>query len=285
MNNHLNKDEPVKLCANITDEYLELKIKEALEYITNNKVIVYLEGLISGGKSSLCRSINRVLNKRKIRNTWYPEPIDGSLLDLFYSQPKKYAFSFQSIVIRDRIHVNEDAIFFLKDENGFVLIDRARFGDCAFGIMHYNNDNISNIEFVVYTNLIKSGRLDKYSQTLGLDEGKIKDFVVYLACTPEKSRERVIKRGNLLEIQNCTIDYLSELEINYNKVLGDEKTDALEQAAIDEVYRNYNNNILTFDYNDDLNIDAEGYIEEKQVLLILCQIVDQIKREVAMNDI
>lgn len=259
-------------------EYL---IKQSvLDYINNNKIIIYLEGLISSGKSSLCKSINVVLNKYNIRNTNYPEPIDKSLLNLFYSNPQKYAFTFQSIVIRERIHVNEDAIKYLKNDNGLAIIDRSRFGDCSFGIMHYNTNNISLAEFEVYTNLIKSNRLDKYSKRLGIDtKDQIKDFLVYLFCTPEKSRERVIKRGNLDEIENCTIEYLSNLEMNYEKVLGNDKCNHVEQVAIDEIYRNYNNNIIKINYNDDLTIKDDGLIEETQVFNILYQIITCIKKE------
>lgn len=255
------------------------EFQQVLRFIKNNKILVYLEAIISGGKSSLCKSVNRVLTKYEVHNEWYPEPINNKLLDLFYSDPPKYAFDFQSIVIRDRVHTNEDAIKFLKKNKGLAIIDRSRFGDCAFGIMHHTNKNISDVEFAVYTDLIKSKRLDKYNSLLGLEPDKIKDFVVYLICTPEKARERVIKRGNVTEIQGCTIEYLSELEHNYSKVLHKNGLDTLEQAVIDEVYKNYNNKVLFIDYNTDLQIDTDGFIAEHQVFEILTQIMKKIAAE------
>lgn len=274
--------------SNSTQEGLTIKIgeypsdfRDVIEYLLNNKILIYLEGLISGGKTSLGRSIDKVCTKYGINYNLYLEPINSKNLELFYSDPVKYAFSFQSIVIRDRIHVNEDAIQeLLQQDHGIVFIDRSRFGDCAFGIMHHVKKNMNDAEFAVYIDLIKSDRLDKYSKEFGLkSKDKIKDFVVYLLNTPEKSRERVIKRGNPTEIKNCTIEYLSDLEDNYVKVLCKKPVNSLEETAITEVYKNYKNTVLFIDYDKDLKIDNEGFIDEYQVLEILSQLVQKIKHE------
>lgn len=244
---------------------------EVIEYLRANKILIYLEGLIGAGKSSLCRSFNRVLNKHQVKNAWYAESIEKSLRQLFYSDVPRYAFSFQSIVIRDRIHTNEDAIKILLDDANFAIIDRSRYGDCSFALMHYAAGNISPKELAVYHDLIKSDRLDKY------DVEDIKEYVVYLDRSPCKAREHVIERGNPEEIEGCTEEYLTALDNSYYKVLSQETEDPLEQEVISTIHRSQVKGCIVIDYEEDLLLE-DGYLTEDQVFTILKKIIEAIKK-------
>lgn len=248
---------------------------KVIEYLRNNKIIIYLESLISAGKSTLCKSCDFHINNEGIKFRHYQEPINMKLLELFYSNIKKYAFPFQSIVIRERVHINNSAFEFLKDSGNLCIIDRSCFGDCAFALMHHSSGNISDKEFEVYGDLIKT--------PLGISKDeKVKEYVVYLHSTPEKCRERVVKRGNFSEIENCNIEYLTGLEKNYNKVLYRKDTSQLEESVLNTIYEGIGDiKILNIDYNEDLEI-VDGKLSESNIWGILGKIIEQIE-ESKMN--
>lgn len=243
-----------------------------LDFLRENPTLISFEALIGAGKSTLCTSIHRVVEKYNTKSTWYPEPIINDLLNLFYTDKKKYAFSFQSIIIRERVHVLLDAWNFVKTSGGFATIDRSRYGDFSFALMHLKNGNISPDEFAVYTKLVgdTSGRYK---------HGDVNHHVVYLDCTPEKCRERIIKRGNQEEVDGCPLDYLRELEFNYLNVLKNKNLNELEIITLNEISKSCpSQKIIFIDYNLDLNINSEGYIEESQVFKILYDIIKQIQK-------
>lgn len=237
-----------------------------------NQVLFYLESLIGTGKSTFFKTALKLMNRNAIKTNCYPEPIDNSLLHLHYSDVKKYAFSFQSIVIRERVHINEDAFNdLLQGDADFIVLERSQFGDCGFALTHKKYGNISEKEFEVYTNLIRSNRLDRY-------RGSVKnEYLVFFRCSPEKARERIIIRGNKDEIENCTLEYLTDLDESYMKILSRKGGDELEQRAIDEVHRGYPNGMKTIiiDYNEDLQIDEDGCIVESQFFQILWKITEK----------
>jgi len=255
-----------------------------LEFLKNNTLLINWESLIGAGKSTLCKSIAKHLGKYGINNTWYPEPINKKLLELFYSDPKKYAFSFQTIVIRERVHVSIDAYKYLLFDGNYASIDRSRCGDLSFGITHYLNKNISGEEFKVYTDLLNSTTLNNYSTV------NINECVVYLECSPNKAKDRITRRGNNDEIEKCSIEYLTDLDFNYRKVLsnlsgltkndqsGGNKMSLLEQEAINELSKsNKNINIIFIDYNQDLKIESDETICEDETFKILYDIITKIK--------
>jgi deoxyadenosine/deoxycytidine kinase len=250
-------------------------IQEVINYLLDNKLLIKLEALIGGGKSTLCNSFNKWV-KSYITLECYPEPIKKMLLNLFYSDIKKYAFSFQSIVIRERVHVFEDAVTFLHEGN-LAVIDRSPYGDCAFGLMHYASGNISPVEFLVYVDLIKSDRDSKVREFNSEKfDIKIKKIVVYLACDPVIARERVINRDNEDEVDKCKLEYLIDLHTSYMKVFGFEIVNQEEELAISEV-RSDKEQIIFIDYNRDFPIDSDGCMTKEDTFKILYEIIREIK--------
>jgi len=230
---------------------------------------------------------------------WYPEPIPPSLLALFYSDIPKHAFSFQSIIIRERVHVDNQAIKFLKDGN-FSIVDRSPYGDCAFALMHYASGNISLQQLMVYKELINFGtnsggtkvttessrdrvQVTKNSGgTIVTTESKgtkeIKEIVVYLSCNPEKARERLSTRsGNSDESTNCDVEYLIKLDSSYMKVFGFEPASSIEKTVIQEVRPDDSVNIIIIDYDEDFPVDSDGCMDKNNTFEILHRIVSRIK--------
>lgn len=264
---------------NDSSEYSSLKDKYAdlIEYFNKNAFLFNIEAIISAGKSTLIKSIKRICLKYTIKCNIYLENIPQVLLELFYSDTKKYAFSLQSIVIRDRIHIAENAIQHLQNADGnLAFIDRSRYGDAAFALMHIESGNISSEEATVYSQLVKSDRLDEiYTDSdsyLYVDQ-PVGEYIVYLDRTPEKARELVIKRGDPTEIKNCTIEYLSSLEHYYEKILTRKGDTPIEENVLNEVWK-YGKNVtvIHIEYNDDNQLDADGYLSDEDVLKFLAKL-------------
>ena len=250
---------------------MENTIDEVIAYLMVNKLLIFLEGLISSGKSTLCKSIEYHLKRSGVNYKYYPEPINEKLLNLFYSDIKKHAFSFQSIIIRERVHVYEDAVKDLNNGCNYVKVDRSAVGDCAFALMHHKAGNIDDQQFEVYADLTKSTRK--------INCAGIKKVIIFLNCTPKKARERVIIRGNPKEIKSCTLEYLQDLNHSYNRVLRKDTKDLSddERKVIKQVYESIGTtNIVNIDYNEDFEV-TNGYLSKDATFKILKQIIDAIK--------
>jgi deoxyadenosine/deoxycytidine kinase len=267
---------------------MEKKKSEVLNYLNKHKVLLYLEGLIGSGKSTLLKSIdkwlsdetNKVGGTGRIRFRWYSEPIKQKLLDLFYSDIPKYAFSFQSIVIRERVQVINEAKRNFNCDNFFQAIDRSRWGDCAFALMHRKSGNISPVEYEVYVDLISDEPKDHGEpgnrEDHGDRESEFVECLVYLKNTPKISRKRIVKRGNQKEIDGCTVEYLTELEESYMKVLEVSEASEIERLSIDKIKNNFDGNIIILDYNEELKVTEDGYITEEDTFNILHKIIKSL---------
>lgn len=247
-----------------------------LNYIDQNSFLVSFESLIGAGKSTLCKSIDYTLDSYDYPTIWYPEPINRSFVKLFYSNIPRYAFSFQSIIIRERTHIYTDGLKFVMNNGGIAAIDRGPYGDLSFALMHRKSGNINPAEFAVYTELIEEYPFP--TNEIRSKYTDVKRYVVYLECSPEKCRERIIKRGNQEEIDGVTLEYLQGLEDSYFKILKEDGLDSEERIALNQIKTSCLTTKSVFlDYNQDLQINSEGLIIEEQVFDILYEIIRQIE--------
>ncbi len=84
--------------------------------------MIYIEGNIGAGKSTLLRMLATELN-----TSMAPEPVhrwtamkhDGqNIIELFYQEPRKYAYLFQSIAFRTRMDI-------LLERNDHHFVERS----------------------------------------------------------------------------------------------------------------------------------------------------------------
>ena len=249
---------------------METELKEIIDFIGSNKICISLEGSISAGKSTLCKSLNKYLTKYGVKYKHYPEPINQKFLDLFYTDMDKYSFSFQSFIIRERINIAEDSFNDLQNNDvNFAVIDRSPIGDCAFSFMLYKDKKITPQEFDVYTDIIKPRK--------NINKEGIKNIIIYLKCSTNKNRERIIKRGNKLEIDNCTESYLKQLDDSYLRILNNEGTSDEENKIINQVFESVGTrNVVFIDYEKDFEI-KDDCLSEKDTFMVLKKIINKIK--------
>lgn len=169
-------------------------------------MIIILEGLIGAGKTTLGKMLEnrgRFLNMPVI---FLPEYTNQKFLELYLSNQLKYAFTFQSVILRGRLntHFRAEA---LSKQGYLVIVDRGISGDLAFALMQKDRGYFDEEEWDAYLSI-----LDEHKQT------KLKpDLVLHLECDPQTAFDRLVKRGNQSEIDSYTIEYFKQLDLSHQK--------------------------------------------------------------------
>jgi deoxyadenosine/deoxycytidine kinase len=164
--------------------------------------IFTIEGVIGVGKSTLGFSMEDLLNSIGLNAKFYPEYYNKELLSQYIGDMKKYAYSFQLVMLFKRLEIYSEAKRF-ADQGGIAIIDRSIIGDMTFARMQRDNGNITNDEWLVYLSLMKQHL--QLSPTAN----------IYLQCTPETSLARIKHRGIKSEIEGYSKEYLKQLQDAY----------------------------------------------------------------------
>jgi deoxyadenosine/deoxycytidine kinase len=193
----------------------------------NAKVIISLEGNIGAGKSTLTKILLNELSEINI--DFIDEPVsdwlnimdknDKNLLEYFYQDKKRWAYTFQSVAYITRLKN------ILNSTSSTIISDRSLECDYkTFAKMLRDDGYIDDIEWEAY-NHWKS----LYSDFLGKN---IKRYYIYLKCRPDVAISRISKR-NREEEKIISIDYINKLH-DYH-----------------ESWLNSKENVFIFDVNED----------------------------------
>ena len=172
---------------------------------STDTIIISIEGNIGTGKSTLLATLK---DKYAADPTihFMAEPVDVwdtivdgqgvTILEKYYADQKKYAFSFQMMAYISRIAAIRAA---LKKKYRIIILERSVYTDSAvFAKMLFHDQKIEDIEYMIYM---------KWVDEFISDLPPIK--FIYVQANPEVSYERVIKRGRagetipLAYLQNC----------------------------------------------------------------------------------
>ena len=162
--------------------------------------IFSIEGNIGSGKSTLVSQLKSNMNSissEDIENNsdkifYLAEPVDiwesikdedgKNIIEKFYADQKKYAFSFQLMAYVSRLHELKKAI---QSGNKIIICERSIYTDKnVFAKMLFDNKNIEKVNYEIYL---------KWFDEFTNDIPKIK--YIYVKTSPEKCYERVIKRN------------------------------------------------------------------------------------------
>ena len=161
-----------------------------------------IEGIIGVGKTTLGKSLELYLNNIGLSAKFFPEYFNKKLLGQYIGNMKRYAYSFQMIMLCKRIEIYREAEKFAAT-GGIALIDRSIIGDMTFARMQKDNGNFTEDEWSTYLSLM--------NQEIQLTP----TASVYLRCTAETSLRRVVKRGIEAEIKGYTPNYMQQLRDAY----------------------------------------------------------------------
>lgn len=186
---------------------MELFTTHPAEYYQYRKLrgtIIALEGLISAGKTTLGNHIATYLNGIDIPCKFFPEYVNQDLLTQFIQNMKKYAYSFQMIMLCKRIEIYRQALEFSKT-GGVAIIDRSLWGDMTFAKLQHRQGNISDEEWTCYSSMVKHEIMIE------------PDIIIYLDCNIDTAMSRIQKRGNRSEMSGYRAEYLKLLDETYKE--------------------------------------------------------------------
>ena len=186
--------------------------------ITYTKLIMALifsiEGNIGSGKSTLVNLLKQYIPSICDKDIIYlQEPVNVwneikdkqgiSILEKFYADQSKYAFSFQMMAYISRLHLIKQAV--LNHPNSIIITERCVFTDREiFAKMLYDNGNIEEINYKIYLQWF-----DEF-----IKDVPITGFI-YVKTTPEKSKTRVDFRAR--QGENIPLPYLQKCHLYHEK--------------------------------------------------------------------
>lgn len=177
-------------------------------------IIISLDGNIGAGKSTLLAEIRKQLKEVYVVD----EPVgqwtslkndDKNLLELFYEDKKRWAYTFQNCAILTRLQNIKNAVTYLerlKDGPKIIITERSILTDkYVFAEMLRESGDMNEVEwtlydswFTIFSNLFKvSG-------------------IIYLSTSSVTSKERIHIRNRSGE-ENIGIDYLIAIDNQHKK--------------------------------------------------------------------
>jgi deoxyadenosine/deoxycytidine kinase len=187
-----------------------------------NYQIVSIEGNIGSGKSTLMNAL-----KQHYKNDPYvlflKEPVDEwakikdetgvTILEKFYENQEKYAFSFQMMAYISRLNELRKLLKSLdpSSEKKYTIIsERSLYTDkMIFAKMLYDSGKMEYINYQIYLNWF-----DSFSQEFPVHK------IIYVKTTPEICHSRILQRARGGE-QNIPPDYLFSCDKYHNEMISD----------------------------------------------------------------
>ena len=192
--------------------------------------IISIEGNIGSGKSTFVEQLKQTLKHDNI--CFLQEPVelwntivdkDGiTILEHYYKDNKKWAFSFQMMAYISRLSLLKKAI---ESNYEIIITERSLTTDKhVFCQMLYDTDLIEDIEFTIYNKWFEEFNTIENIQ------------YVYLKTDPEISYERVLKRSRCGE--TIPLSYLINCSHYHDKWLSNEKDVLMINANVDNTSEN-----------------------------------------------
>lgn len=162
-------------------------------------MILYIEGVVGCGKSTLSEKIGEVLNIPIFYELQNQTTMN--LLEEFYKDKKRWAFALQIHFLNERFKMIEEI-----HKNGSGILDRSIFGDKIFAEMLNEDGYMTDDEYDTYKSL-----LNNMNQHI-----KGPEALLYIDCDLETAMKRIQIRGREME-QSVDENYWKRLNEKYVK--------------------------------------------------------------------
>ncbi|MFC1854705.1 deoxynucleoside kinase [Candidatus Dependentiae bacterium] len=178
----------------------------------NKPLVVLLEGNMGAGKTTLAEILGKSFDFVDV----VPEPVSSwgfdeknNLLAYFYSDPKRWAFTFQSHVFITRAKAHIEAVN-NPNSKKIIVMDRSVYCDkLCFAQNCFNLGMMSKTEWNTYK---------KVFSWITSEFIHPPDGIIYLKVSPKMCLERINNRGRVEE-RSVSLDYLKSLETLHNEWL------------------------------------------------------------------
>jgi len=160
--------------------------------------IFSIEGNIGSGKSTLVKelqkSVPNILDKKVV---YVQEPVNEwskikdkkgeTILEKFYADQHKYAFSFQMMAYISRLALLRNIV--RENPDAIIITERSVFTDReVFAKMLYDEGKIEDVDYQIYLKWF-----DEFIEEIPITG------LIYVTTTPEKSKQRVDLRARVGE--------------------------------------------------------------------------------------
>lgn len=168
----------------------------------------FIEGNIGVGKSTIIRLLNEhgVETMQEPVDSWTAvkdEENGKNILENFYEDPKRWAYTFQSIAFRSRVR----GLDRLTPDS---VAERSIFTDhCVFAEVARTSGNITNVEWDDYT--------DWFDWVVSKTDQSTQGFV-YLRAEPDVCHQRIQGRARPGE-ESIPLEYLQQLHERHDEWL------------------------------------------------------------------
>ena len=147
--------------------------------------VLVLAGMIGAGKTEFSRMIGEEMGT----HVFYESVDHNPVLDKFYENPKKWAFSLQVYFLNTRFKSIKEA---LSHDNN--VLDRSIYEDALFTKVNHMQGNISDVDMDIYNDL-----LENMMEELEGTPKKAPDLLIYLHGSFETILSHIKKRGREFE--------------------------------------------------------------------------------------
>ncbi|XVE60758.1 hypothetical protein DITRI_Ditri05aG0153100 [Diplodiscus trichospermus] len=183
--------------------------KSDVKPAANKRLTFCVEGNISVGKTTFLQRIaNETLELRDLVEI-VPEPIDKwqnvgpdhfNILDAFYAEPQRYAYTFQNYVFVTRVMQERESSGGIKP---LRLMERSVFSDRMVFVRAVHEANWMNeMEISIYDSW--------FDPVVSCLPGLIPDGFIYLRASPDTCHKRMMLRKRAEE-GGVSLDYLRDL--------------------------------------------------------------------------
>lgn len=159
--------------------------------------VILIEGQIGVGKTTIGTIVEERFGIPLYRELANPDTL--ALLDLFYADKQRWAFTLQIHFLNERFRMIKE-IF----RNGGGILDRSIFGDRIFAEMLHADGDMNDQEFNTYSTLLDNM----------LEHTQKPQLLIYLDCSVDTAMERIKVRNRGLE-SGIPRDYLENLNSRY----------------------------------------------------------------------
>lgn len=167
--------------------------------------VIVLAGMIGAGKSTYTTMISKELNSE----AFYEAVEENPILEKFYEDPRRWAFSLQIFFLNTRFKSIKQALTHKHN-----VLDRSIYEDALFTRINYEQGNMSEAEMVLYTDL-----LDNMMEEIKGMPKKGPDLLIYLRGSLDTHLDRIAKRGRPYEqvdLHPELLDYYQTLHGQYD---------------------------------------------------------------------
>ena len=210
----------------------------------SNIEIISIDGNIGSGKSTLMANL-RQHYKEDVNVVFLKEPVDEwvkikdkngiTILEKFYEDTEKYAFSFQMMAYISRLKVLKDTLKNINSTKKTIIIsERSLYTDkMVFAKMLYDTNKIDHVNYQIYLNWF-----DAFSEEFPVHK------IIYVKTVPEKCNSRILKRAR--EGENLIpLEYLQSCHMYHNNMIDISSPDCIcrEQLVLDgniDIFENQN---------------------------------------------